>query len=145
MDRIYWKPNWEEPSNDEFFAKLKDAINREQWVLDGNYQRAEAIKWEKAELVIWLDYSFYRIFHQVLKRVIYRSTTRIELWPGTNNKESFYRAFLTRDSILLWVLKTYRKNKQRYGKLFSTDNFYPHIRFVRLKKSEGSRTVFKNR
>lgn len=48
------------------------------------------------------------------------------------NRESFRRAFLSRDSIIWWTLKTWKNNRQRYQSDM-TDPAYRHIRFVRLR------------
>ena len=39
MDRLHWKPNWTESSDDEFFSTLEQALCGDSWVLDGNYNR----------------------------------------------------------------------------------------------------------
>ena len=55
-----------------------------------------------------------------------------ELWPGTGNRESFRRSFFSRDSIILWTLKTWRPNRERYLRDMA-DPTWQHIRFVRLR------------
>jgi len=44
MDAMFWKPNWQESTDEEFFAKLNSALSQERWVLDGNYNRTVDIK-----------------------------------------------------------------------------------------------------
>jgi adenylate kinase family enzyme len=44
MDQLFWKPNWVEPSDDEFIPKVKSAVSGASWVLDGNYSRTNDIK-----------------------------------------------------------------------------------------------------
>ena len=55
MDQIFWKPNWGETPDEEFFAKLDEATSQDSWVLDGNYTRSQGITWPKADTVIWLN------------------------------------------------------------------------------------------
>ena len=43
-----------------------------------------------------------------------RSVTRENLW-GTGNTESLVRSFLSRQSILLYAMKTHRGNRRRYA------------------------------
>ena len=40
--------------------------------------------------------------------------TREELW-GTGNRETFLNAFFSRQSILLYALKTHRRNRERFA------------------------------
>ncbi|MDN3650708.1 adenylate kinase [Reinekea marina] len=117
MDEIFWKPNWQEPSDEEFFANLNKATDQPMWVLDGNFTRTNHIKWPKVDTVIWIDLPFFTSFSQLLKRTILRSVSKKELWPGTGNRESIKKSFFSTDSILVWFLKTYWKNKKRYTKL----------------------------
>ena len=132
MDALFWGKDWYWPSDDEFFPKLAFALEKDQWILDGNYTRTIPIKWKNVDAVIWLDFSFFRTMFQALKRVVSRSITKKELWPGTGNKESFRKSFFSRESILLWTLKTYKKNRIKY-KAIMADEQYSHINFIRLK------------
>lgn len=131
IDQVYWGPNWYEPKDEEFFPKLKAALDEDSWVLDGNYQRTQSIKWKNVQAVIWLDYSFHIVFYRAVKRAITRSLTKEELWEGTGNRESFRKSFFSTDSILLWTLRTYWKNRKRY-KGDMKDRRYAHIKFIRL-------------
>lgn len=64
MDAIYWKADWQEPEDEEFFGALTQAIRPEAWVLDGNYSRTTELKWARADTVIWINYSFARTSNQ---------------------------------------------------------------------------------
>lgn len=130
MDKIFWKPNWQEPSDAEFFEKLEQAIQAEAWVLDGNYTRTTGIKWARADTVIWLDYGRFTTLFQLIRRSVTRAIKKQELWPDTNNRESFAKLF-SKKSILVWFVKCYSLNRKRYPQLMSNQD-YPHIQFVRL-------------
>ncbi len=45
LDALFWKPDWQESSDDEFLPKLAQALAGDEWVLDGNYSRTTSIKW----------------------------------------------------------------------------------------------------
>ena len=47
------------------------------------------------------------------RRKTARALTREDLW-GTGNRESFVRTFFTRQSILLYAIKTHARNRQRF-------------------------------
>ena len=130
MDAIFWKPNWQESTDDEFFLKLKRSLAQETWVLDGNYSRTTEIKWSNVDHVIWIDYPFSRTMYQAIRRAFIRSATKTELW-GTGNTETFAKSFFSRDSIILWTLKTYKRKRVRYSKMLH-DPRYRHIKFIRL-------------
>ncbi|MCB8888693.1 adenylate kinase [Vreelandella malpeensis] len=133
LDQLFWRPNWQETPDDEFFPELEAALAdaADGWVLDGNFNRTRAIKWREVDMIVWLDYGFWRTFRQSFQRAVMRIVTRRELWPGTGNRETFRKTFLSRDSILLWMLTYWRSQRRRY--LLDTMNLrYRHIQIVRL-------------
>ncbi len=132
MDTLYWRPEWQGTPDDVLFAKLATALRASPgWVLDGNYNRTRPVKWRDVDLVVWVDYGFARTLRQAVARAAKRAWTQQELWPGTGNRESFRRSFFSRDSILLWTIKTWRSNRARYESDMHNPN-YAHIRFVRI-------------
>ncbi len=138
MDALFWKPDWQESSDGEFFAKLEDKLAAPAWVLDGNYNRSVPVKWKQVDTVIWIDFSLPRTLFQATKRAIIRSVTGEELWPGTGNKETFRKSFLNKNSILLWTITTYRKNRRRYQNAAVAPE-YRHINFVRLTSPKAAK------
>lgn len=131
MDAIFWGKNWYWPSDDEFFNKLEESLMLDSWVLDGNYTRTIPIKWKQVDTIIWIDFSFTRTLFQALKRAISRILTKEELWPDTNNRESLKNLF-SKDSIILWTLKNYHKNKIKYSSLNKNPQ-YKAINIIRLR------------
>ncbi len=132
MDSVYWGKSWTEPSDDVFIPQIKEITERSRWVLDGNYSRTTPVKWRLVQLVVWLDMSFARTITRVTSRSLKRSLDDTEIWPGTGNRETFGRAFLSRESVILWAITSYRRNRQRYAMMMNAEE-YRHIWFVRLK------------
>lgn len=135
MDRIFWGPNWSCPSDEEFFTNLKNEISSDKWVLDGNYTRTIPIKWKKAQLIVWVDLPFKNTLYQAVTRAYKRAKSKDEIWPGTGNRESFRKSFFSRDSIILWSIKNYKKVKIKY-ELCMKDEQYSHVEFVRLRSHQ---------
>jgi len=131
LDFLFWKPNWESSTDEEFFDKIEKAIDKPKWILDGNYGRTNHLTWKDADTIIWIDLPFWLTFYQIFKRSFNRAITRKELWAGTGNRESFRRMF-SRDSILWWLFKTYSSHGCRYQERMN-DPAYKHITFHRLR------------
>ena len=130
MDELFWGPNWSEPGDEAFFPKVEQALSGESWVLAGNYSRTRHIKWRRAQLVVWLDLPFYIVFYRIIRRSLIRGFKKERLWAG--NTESIWKHLFTRDSMILWTIKTFRKNRQRYTTQFSQELEALGIRCVRL-------------
>lgn len=115
LDRLFWLPGWRQRGDAEFRALLRHALRPSCWVVDGNYSSVRDIVLGAATAVIWLDYSFPRVFGRALRRTVRRILTREELFAG--NRESFRQSFLSADSILWWVIRTHRRRRREYGSM----------------------------
>jgi len=137
LDELHWAPDWTEKSNADFARLLASAISGSSWVADGNYSVVRDILWPRANVIVWLNYSLAVIFWRGLRRSIERSVSRTELWHG--NRESLRRAFLSRDSILLWILTTHSRRRLEFAHLQKSTK-YAHLRWIEFRKpSEASR------
>jgi len=116
LDALHWLPNWVPRPTDEFRTVVAEAVSQEQWVTDGNYRAVRDLVWSRATAVIWLNYTFPTVFGRVLRRTLRRTLTHEELFSG--NRESLRRSFLSRDSILWWVITTFRRRRRQYRALF---------------------------
>jgi adenylate kinase family enzyme len=111
LDDLHWEPGWIEAPNDVFRQRVSAAVDGESWVADGNYSVARDLVWSRSDTIVWLDYSFARIFWQSIKRTFRRSVAGESCCNG--NRESLRRAF-SRDSILLWVVKSHFPIRRKY-------------------------------
>lgn len=116
VDSLHWGPNWTESTAEELRARVELALVGETWVVDGNYSKVRQFIWDKATTIVWLDYPLPVIMYRVFTRTTRRIVTREELWAG--NRETFSKSFLSKDSILLWALTSYQKNRRRYPPMF---------------------------
>ncbi len=131
LDAIHWMPNWVERPPDEMRKLTAAAVAQDRWVVDGNYRVVRDIVWERATTVIWLDYSFPVVFYRALRRTLARSIRGQELFSG--NRESLGKAFLSKDSILLWVITTFHRRRRQFRQIIRNDEF-PSLKFVHLRR-----------
>ena len=121
LDALHWRPGWVPAPRDEFRAAVAAATSAERWVSDGNYSAVRDLVWGRATAVIWLDYPFATVLRRALYRTARRVLLREELYSG--NRESFRKALLCRDSILWWVVTTWRRRRREYRELFEQGAF----------------------
>jgi len=136
LDALYWGPEWSPAPLQLFRARVTDAVQEERWVVDGNYSKVRDIVWGRAETVIWLDYELPVILWRLVRRTLRRSIKRHQLWHG--NRESLSRALFSRESIVLWALKTYRRRRREYSALFN-EATYSHLNMVHLQSPQAVR------
>ena len=138
LDALFWKPNWQESTDEEFLPKVAKAAAEEHWVMDGNFSRTTDIKWQRADTVVWLDFGYLITFKQLLFRTLSRAISKHELWPGTGNRESFRKSFFHKSSILLWFFQNYRRNRRKYLAVMESEQ-YSHITFIHLTNPQEAR------
>ncbi|MBW4579386.1 MAG: AAA family ATPase [Tildeniella nuda ZEHNDER 1965/U140] len=133
LDALHWEPHWTAAPLEVFRNRVTDALSGDRWVIDGNYSAVRDIVWTQADTVVFLDYSFWLIIGRLLRRTLRRSLQREELWNG--NREDLRTSFLSQDSIVLWMLRTYRRNRQEYPILLQQPE-YAHLSVVHLQSPE---------
>ena len=141
LDAIHWKPNWTPTPKEEFTSLAQKATAPETWVLDGNYSAVRDTVWSRATTIVWLNYSFPVVARRALSRTFRRVFGRQVMWSG--NRETFHRSFLSNDSILWWVLKTYRRRRQEYPRLLQEPQ-YRHLQVIVLTSPIEAKRFLQN-
>lgn len=127
MDALHWLPNWTSRPDAALRPLVADAVSAETWVLDGNYSRVRDIVWARATTIVWLNYTLQVMMWRLVRRTFKRWWSREPLW-GTNH-ESLRTHLLTRDSLFLWQLQTYKRRRAEYPRLFAQPQ-HAHLRIV---------------
>ena len=115
LDALNWDPDWTavaQAAPEVFRERVRGAVSGGAWVVDGNYGAARDLVWPRAMALVWLDYPLRVVVWRTFWRTLKRTFTRETLWNG--NKERFRAQFLSRDSLFLWVLKTYWRRRREY-------------------------------
>ncbi len=116
LDALFWEPNWVEANLETFRSRVASALQSDSWIVDGSYRgRIKDLVWPKADTIIWLDPTLTTILQRFFLRSFKRTLTREKLWQGC--QESLRNSIFRRDSLLAWILKTYRKRADEYAKL----------------------------
>ena len=55
LDMIKHKPDRTTISSEEFDKKLDEILNKDKWIIDGNYQRTLEVRIEKSDTIILFD------------------------------------------------------------------------------------------
>ena len=128
LDALHWGENW--TPKPTFGSDVRNAIQQDTWALCGNYAPVRDMIYARADTVIWLDYPMSTVFMRCLMRCIRRSITREVLW--SNNRESLWLTFCSRESLLLWVITTWRRRRRDYPKMFKSP-MCRHLRVIRFR------------
>ena len=140
LDAIFWKPEWQPAPRDEFRAAALEQLdaNLAGWVCASNYFGAigEDVL-SRADTVVWLRLPFRVCFWRLLRRTLRRSFRRELLWEGTN-RESWRRSFLSRDSILLYGITSWRRHVRRVKRALDEIDHDADVTVLRSSKQVES-------
>ena len=56
LDNIFWKEDRTHISRDEFDKKLLEILEKEEWIIDGDYSRTYEIRMKYADTIYFLDF-----------------------------------------------------------------------------------------
>lgn len=82
LDTIYWKPNWVKMENEEFDKLIINQMEKESWILDGNYNRTLKLRMSYCDLIIFLDMSTEVCLNSYLERLNIPFSLRDDLTKG---------------------------------------------------------------
>lgn len=134
LDSLYHQPNWTAAPIEVFRDRVSQSLRGDTWVVDGNYSKVRDRVGRRANTLIWLDYPLSVIMSRLLRRTWGRVVTQEELWNG--NRET-WKTTLSKDSILLWALQTYQKNRREYSQLFAQPE-YTHLNVLRMRSPQAT-------
>jgi adenylate kinase family enzyme len=132
LDALHWEPNWHEAPDDVFRRRVDETTHAERWVVAGNYHVVRDIIWPRAEAVIWLDYSFPRVFWQLTARTFRRGVLQEEFVNGNREKLWWHFKLWSEESLYHWLFKTYWRRKREYPLLFAEPENV-HLKIIQLK------------
>ena len=113
LDQIYWSPgDWQHLEREEFDRRLQIELEKNQWIMDGNFNRTLEMRLERADTVIYLDYNRIVCLLHWVKRVITNyGKAREDMAPGCG--ERFDPEFMG------WIWNFNRINRKRYHALLA--------------------------
>lgn len=131
LDALHWLPNWEGREREDFRACVDEATADLEagWVVAGNYSACRDILWPRATTLIWLDYPFGLVMRRLLVRTLRRWWTQERLFGGTNTEQ--LAKIFSRDSLVWWVIKTWRRRKHEYPQEFERPE-HAHLQIIHL-------------
>ena len=110
LDKLYWRDGWQHVSREEFDALLSVELQKESWILDGNFDRTLPLRLRYCDTVIYLDYSPVVCLCGAVKRVLKNyGKTRPDM--GDNCPEHMDLSFLR----YIWGFN--KKNRRSYYKM----------------------------
>ena len=131
LDRIYWRPGWAKPENDDWLAATIAPLSGERWIVDGNYSDTLPERIARADTVIFLDLPMrlclWRIINRALSSTPEKDAARPDLPEGCGESIDI--------ELIEWVYR-YRE-LERPGILALLETAGPGKAIVHLKSAKA--------
>ena len=122
LDALHWLPGWEKPPRDAWLQIVDELIQRDSWIMDGNYDSTLEPRLEACDTVVLLDLPRALCLYRVLKRSLaHHGRPRPDL-----NEEC--REQLPDREFISWIWNYPKRN-------------IPRVRAL-LQRHEGRKTIF---
>lgn len=123
LDQIFWAPgNWQHLDRESFDCLLQEEVEKDRWILDGNYDRTLEKRLAHCDTVIWLDYNRFVCLIGWVKRVISNwGTARADMAEGCT--EWFDPEFAG------WIWRFNKEHRVKYTELLDRQDEKLILRF----------------
>ena len=81
-DPFYWDKNWRQVPLAEVHVQIDAVTAQSQWVVDGNFDDARELVWNRADTLIWLDYPRYVVWLRLIRRNLGWFLSGTPTWSG---------------------------------------------------------------
>lgn len=136
LDALFWEPGWKPATPAVFRQRVAGAVERDGWVVAGNYGVVRDIIWPRAGTIVWLDFPLGLVLRRMVGRTWRRWRSRELLW-GTN-RERFWVQFIPHPgrSLFAYAVWTHWRRRREFCALMSGSDF-AHAEWVRLCSPEA--------
>lgn len=137
LDAMYWGPGWTPVPRDVFDNALQRELEKERWLIDGNFDRTLPLRLSHCDTVIYLDFSKLRCIAGAIQRTVaWHGKTRPDMGPACpeqvdweflksiwrfnrNQRKKYYQMLRDQDHAAVWIVRN-RKQADALLKHFSS-------------------------
>ena len=129
-DDFYWEPGWQPAAIGRVDYLLNQVLAHPSWVLDGNFEHRWEDIWNRADQIVWLDYSFPRVIWQVASRNVCWLFSSRSVWSG--NRMTLFRTM----SGIRHSARSYHRKRKAYPGYIAQLQHANVVRFRSRKQTE---------
>jgi adenylate kinase family enzyme len=83
LDQLFWTPGWIEQDKAVWRASVDAVSAREAWIIEGNGSRVSGLRFQRAEVILWLETSRWICLARVIRRALFTyGRVRPDMAPG---------------------------------------------------------------
>jgi len=70
LDKLFWRPGWVQVPQEEFDELVRREMEKDRWIMDGNFSRTIGQRLPKCDTIIYLDFSRWTCLWGVFQRIL---------------------------------------------------------------------------
>lgn len=86
IDGIHHLPNWQQRNKEERDEIILKIVEQEKWIIDGTYKATLRARLEKADFIIWLDFTTMAQIKGIMQRYLKNKGVEKPEIPGCREK-----------------------------------------------------------
>lgn len=99
IDSLHWGPDW--TPRESFIDDVDKFTAQQHWIIELQYRQVRPMITERADTLLWLDYSTPVKMQRLIRRTLRRRFGRQELWNG-NTEPPLWTIFTRKEHIIRW-------------------------------------------
>lgn len=121
LDKLFWCGNWEHVTREEFDNFLQIELEKEKWIIDGDFSRTMNHRFQYADTVFYLDFSTFACLWGATVRV-FKSFGKTRDDMGGNCPEYFDKQKISLYKSIIFYNKVRRKECYHLISQFTNKN-----------------------
>jgi adenylate kinase family enzyme len=88
LDVYFWKAGWVQTEDEEWINIVKDLLKKDKWIMDGNFNSTQDIRFPEADTIIFLDLPRLRCLFNAIARIFKynKNNSRPDMAEGCHEK-----------------------------------------------------------
>lgn len=129
LDKYYYTHNWIPRNFQEFCTIQQEMVSKDTWIIEGNCFKSLEIRYPRAELVLYFNYSRLTCLARIIKRRFTKDAMIQDRAPGCYEKISW--------KLIERMLRfETRKNRQALKSIEAMKAAYPQVKFIEVRSDK---------
>jgi adenylate kinase family enzyme len=126
LDKLFWNPGWVRTEKKEWLEIVRQVIEKESWIMDGDFGSTLGMRADAADTIIFMDIPRHVCVYRIVKRwVMYNRDTRPDMAAGCEERFDW--------EFLLWVWNYPKRSKP--GKELVLNRYANEKTVIRLRSN----------
>jgi len=121
IDDLTWKPGWVALPEQEQRDLIRELLAGDEWVIDAGYAMWLDLALQRADLIVGLDLPRWLSWSRVARRTVSHIVHHTPTCNG--NYETWRNAFFSRESIVWWHYKSFKRKQARMRQWHNSPDF----------------------